>query len=89
MTLSAYLISLVFAAILALLFHVIVGGRGWRILFFVFCSWIGFFLGNGIGAVVGWKWLNVGPIHSIPASLGAIGVMFLGRWLSKVQQNPK
>jgi hypothetical protein len=42
MTLSAYLISLVFAAILALLFHVIVGGRGWRILFFVFCSWIGF-----------------------------------------------
>ncbi len=89
MTLSAYLISFVFATILALLFHVVVGGRGWRILFFIFCSWIGFFLGNSIGAAIGWKWLNVGAIHSVPASLVAIGAMMLGRWLSKVQQVPK
>jgi hypothetical protein len=33
--------------------------------------------------------LNVGPIHSVPATLGAIGSMLLGRWLSKIQQNPK
>ena len=89
MTLSAYLISLVFATILGFIFHVIVGGRGWRILFFVFCSWLGFLLGNSLGVAVGWKWLNVGPIHSVPASLGAMGVMLLGRWLGKGQPEPK
>jgi uncharacterized membrane protein YeaQ/YmgE (transglycosylase-associated protein family) len=88
MTLSAYLISLAFASVLGLLFHVIVGGRGWRIIFFVLCSWVGFFIGNILGTALGWKWMNVGPIHLIPAILGAIGIMLLGRWLGKVQKNP-
>jgi hypothetical protein len=87
MTLSAYLISLVFATVLGLLFHVIVGGRGWRILFFILCSIMGFFLGNMTGAAFNWKWLNVGPVHAIPAALGAIGILLLGRWLSKVQKS--
>jgi len=87
MTPSAYLISLVFAVVLGLLFHVIVGGRGWRILFFVICSILGFFLGNLIGYAVDWKWMNVGPVHAVPATLSAIVVMLLGRWLGKVQKN--
>jgi uncharacterized protein YacL len=87
MTLSAYLISLLFASILGLLFHVIVGGRGWRIIFYIICSILGFFLGNLLGAVVGWKWLNVGPIHTVTATIGAIGILLLGRWLGKVQKN--
>jgi hypothetical protein len=89
MTLSAYLISILFATVLGLLFHVIVGGRGWRILFFVLCSLLGFFVGNSIGAVTGWTWLNVGPIHTIPAALCAIGAMLLGRWLGKIQKETK
>jgi uncharacterized membrane protein len=88
MTLSAYLISVAFATVLGLLFHVIVGGRGWRIIFYVLCSVSGFFLGSIIGAALKWEWLNVGPIHIIPASLGAIGVMLLGCWLGKVQRTP-
>jgi uncharacterized membrane protein YeaQ/YmgE (transglycosylase-associated protein family) len=87
MTLSAYLISLVFATVLGLLFHVIVGGRGWRILFFILCSILGFFLGNLIGGALNWKWLNVGPVHVIPATLGAIGILLLGCWLGKVQKS--
>jgi hypothetical protein len=87
MTLPAYLISFVFATVLGLLFHVIVGGRGWRIVFFVLCSILGFFIGNLIGAAIDWKWLNVGPIHVIPATLGAVGLMLLGRWLGKVQKS--
>jgi hypothetical protein len=86
MTLSAYLISIVFATIIGLLFHVIVGGRGWRIIYYILCSWIGFFLGNLIGAGVHWTWLNVGPIHTLTASLGSIGMLLLGRWLGKVQR---
>ena len=87
MTLSAYLISLIFATVLGLLFHVIVGGRGWRILFFILCSILGFFLGNLIGGALNWKWLNVGPVYAVPATLGAIGILLLGRWLGTVQKS--
>lgn len=88
MTISAYLISFLFASILGLLFHVIVGGRGWRIIFYIICSWIGFFFGNLLGAVFGWKWLNVGPIHVVPAIIGSIVILLLGRWLGKIQNKP-
>jgi uncharacterized protein YacL len=87
MTPSAYLISLLFATVLGLLFHVIVGGRGWRIIFFIICSVLGFFVGNLIGSAVDWKWLNVGPVHTVPAALSAIAIMLLGRWLGKVQKS--
>ena len=86
MTLPAYLLSFLFATILGLIFHVIVGGRGWRIIYFVLLSWIGFFLGNAIGQAVEWKWMNVGAIHSIPASIGSILILLLGFWLGKVQK---
>jgi uncharacterized membrane protein YeaQ/YmgE (transglycosylase-associated protein family) len=86
MTLSGYLLSFIIATLLGLLFHVIVGGRGWRIILFVFCSWIGFFVGNSLGSVIDFKWLNIGPIHTLAASLGSIVFMLLGRWLGKTQK---
>jgi len=86
MTLSAYLLAFVFATILGLLFHVIVGGRGWRIIFFVICSWIGFAIGNYLGSALEWKYFNIGVIYVIPASLCSIVIMLLGRWLSSPQK---
>jgi len=87
MTLSAYLLSFLFSTVLGLIFHVIVGGRGWRIIFFILLSWLGFILGNIIGGSIGWQWLNIGSIYSIPASLGSIITLLLGFWLGKVQKN--
>jgi hypothetical protein len=86
MTLPAILLSLLFASILGLTFHIIVGGRGWRILFYVLFSWLGFVLGNAVGNAINWKWMNVGPIMAIPASLGSIITMGLGYWLGKVKK---
>jgi hypothetical protein len=86
MTLSVLLLAFLFSSILGLVFHVIVGGRGWRILFYLFLSWLGFILGNGLGGSIGWEIWNVGMIKTIPASLGSIILLLLGWWLGKVQK---
>lgn len=85
MTLSALLLAFLFSSVLGLLFYVIVGGRGWRILLYLVLSWIGFALGNGLGGAIGWEVLQVGPVNTIPATFGSLILLLLGWWLGKVQ----
>lgn len=67
--------SVVFSFIVATLygaaFHVFAGGDARRLAFFLLAAWVGFGLGHAIGGVVQLGWADIGPLHMLPATIGA------------------
>ena len=64
--------------------HLVFGGNGQRLLVFVLAAWIGFFIGNGVGEVMGIHVLAIGTVNVFTAILGAIiasvaAAVFTGR----------
>jgi uncharacterized membrane protein YeaQ/YmgE (transglycosylase-associated protein family) len=68
--------SFTFGALLATLYgalaHLILGGNGRRLLFYIFASWIGFAIGQGAGRVLQIRVLSIGPTSMVPATMGSI-----------------
>jgi hypothetical protein len=79
--------GLVFALLLATAygagFHLLFGGRAAKLVLYLLASWMGFALGQWIGDVLGLDILNVGPVHTFSASLGAWLALVLSHWLGK------
>jgi hypothetical protein len=67
--------SIVFSFILATLygasFHMVSGGDARRLALFLLAAWLGFALGHSLGEVVGISFLDIGPLHMLPATIGA------------------
>ena len=68
--------SFAFGVLLATLYgalaHIILGGNGRRLAFFLIASWLGFALGQGVGQVLQIRILSIGPTNVLPATLGSI-----------------
>jgi uncharacterized membrane protein YeaQ/YmgE (transglycosylase-associated protein family) len=78
--------SFTFGVALATLYgalaHLILGGNGRRLLFFIVASWIGFAIGQGAGQVLQIRVLAIGPTSIIPATFGSIIALVAAVFLS-------
>jgi hypothetical protein len=79
--------GLVFALLLATGygagFHLLFGGRAAKLVLYLLASWMGFALGQWVGGILGLEILDVGPVHTFSASLGAWLALVLSHWLGK------
>jgi hypothetical protein len=79
--------GLVFALLLATGygagFHLLFGGRAAKLVLYLLASWMGFALGQWVGGILGLEILNIGPVHTFSASLGAWLALVLSHWLGK------
>ncbi|HVO43518.1 MAG TPA: hypothetical protein VMT34_12885 [Aggregatilineales bacterium] len=72
----------VLATLLGALFHFIVGGDIRRLALFLLASWLGFALGQIIGAALAITVLDIGPLHTFSATLGALLALLAARLLT-------
>lgn len=75
--------SFVFGFILATLygaiFHLIVGGDARRLALFLLAGWLGFLLGHILGGLLEIHILDIGPVHTLTATVGAWLALFAAR----------
>jgi hypothetical protein len=68
--------SMVFSFILATLygstFHLFAGGDARRLALFLLAGWVGFALGQVAGEILEFQPFNIGPLHFVTASGGAL-----------------
>ena len=83
---------LVFAFIIATMyglgFHVVLGGDARRMVLFVVTSWVGFLLGQYVGAYLDFSFLRIGVIHLLPASVTAVGLLIFAHVLTADPSTP-
>lgn len=79
--------SVVFSFILATLygaaFHLLSGGDARRLALFLLSAWLGFGLGQGFGETVNFTLLDIGPLHVLPATVGAWNALVVARILTR------
>jgi hypothetical protein len=78
--------SVTFGFVLATLFgagfHFIVGGDARRLALFLLAGWLGFALGQILGAIMNIDVLAIGPLHTASAGIGALLALFAARLLT-------
>jgi hypothetical protein len=79
--------SLVFSFVLATLygaaFHLVSGGDARRLALFLLAAWLGFALGHSFGDVFGVTLMDIGPLHMLPATMGAWLALVVARVLTR------
>lgn len=74
--------AFVIATLIGALFHLVMGGRGRRLLLFLVSAWVGFALGNAAGQVLGVNIVTIGDLRILPASFGALFTLFVAHILT-------
>lgn len=85
MTIPTLLFALLIALLCGVLFHLVRGGSGWRLLLYLGLSILGFAMGQGISLWRGWDLYKFG---SLDVGLGIIGsalILAFGEWLTRTQ----
>jgi hypothetical protein len=77
MTLPGFLLGLLLASILGLLYHLLRGGGFRRLLLYVLCSWASFFSGHWLGSLLHWTSWRWGSLNILPALLSTLLVLVL------------
>jgi uncharacterized membrane protein YjjP (DUF1212 family) len=63
-------------------FHLVFGGNRNQLLLYLLAGWLGFALGQLVGALMNINVLNIGPIHTLTASIGCWLALGTARWLA-------
>jgi hypothetical protein len=78
--------SLVFSALVSTAygagFHLMFGGGRRQLVLYLLSAWIGFVLGHVLGEILDINVLNIGPVHTLAASIGCWVALGTARWLS-------
>ena len=77
----ALVLSTVLAAIYGCLFHFCLGKTLGELLLYLVASGLGFALGQIVGDRVGSRWLVIGQVHLLEATIGSLALLLLARWL--------
>jgi uncharacterized membrane protein YeaQ/YmgE (transglycosylase-associated protein family) len=86
MTIPTLLFALLIALLCGVLFHVLRGGNGWRLLFYFVLSALGFAVGQWISYARGWHFLMFGALDIGMGVIGAALFLVLGEWLSLIER---
>lgn len=85
----AFVFGFLLATFYGALAHLILGGRGRRLILFLLASWLGFALGEGLGDVLGITALSIGPTDVLAASLGSlIALLAVSILTGRTRQGP-
>ncbi|MBN1287712.1 MAG: hypothetical protein JXB47_20095 [Anaerolineae bacterium] len=60
----------------------IVGGDARRLALFLLAGWLGFLLGHVLGWLLNIRILDIGPVHTLTATVGAWLALFAARLLT-------
>jgi hypothetical protein len=85
MTLPMLLFALLIALLCAVLFHILRGGNGWRLLLYFGLSALGFAVGQWISVARGWQLLMFGALDIGMGLIGVAVFLALGEWLSRIE----
>jgi hypothetical protein len=85
MTLPAILFGIVLSSTYGTAFLLWKGGSLKKLFLYVILAWLGFWIGQLVGGLIGWSFAAVGPINTGMATLGSVIFLFVGEWLSRVE----
>jgi hypothetical protein len=85
MNLPAILFGVVLSSAYGTAFHFWKGGSLNKLIYYVILAWLGFWLGNYVGGLIGWNFAAVGPINAGPATIASAVLLFFGEWLGRVE----
>ncbi len=85
MTIPAFLFGFLISTLYGAAFHLWRGGGAGRLLFCLVLGWAGFWLGHFLGAQLGIKLLNLGPLNFGLATLFSLLFLSVGHRLSLVE----
>jgi membrane protein DedA with SNARE-associated domain len=74
-------LSAILAALYGCAFHFWLGRTLYELALYIAASGLGFALGQIVGDRTGGDWLMLGQIHLLEATIGAIVLLLLARWL--------
>lgn len=81
MTIPAFLLGCVIAALMGALAHLILGGGPGRLVIFILAALVAFWFGHTLGNILGFKFLSIGAIRfgtALPlAVIGLAGTAWL------------
>lgn len=86
MTIPSLLFGLLVATLMGASFHLWKGGSFGRLLLYLILAWVGFWAGHVLGNNLGWTFGSIGPLRFGMAILVGIVTIFVGYWLSLVNQ---
>lgn len=72
----------ILATLFGAVFHLIMGGDARRLALFLLAGWIGFGLGQLVGAVLSINILNIGTLRIFSAAVGALVALILTQFLT-------
>lgn len=82
MTLASIGFGLIIATLTGALFHLWKGGGLKELLLYLVLSWIGFWVGQALGANLGWEFGKYGQLYLLFSTAGSIFFLLAGYWLS-------
>jgi hypothetical protein len=89
MTFPAVLFGAILAALFASAFHFWRGDSLKKTLLYLLLAEIGFWGGHFLGMALGWKLILIGPLNAGMGTMGAVLILVIGSWLSKVEIHQK
>lgn len=85
MTFPTLLLALLIALLYGALYHLIRGGRFWRLFLYFVLSIVGFGIGHLVGLWRSWNFIPLGSLNLGLSSIGSILILILGDWLSRIE----
>jgi len=85
MTLPTLLLAFLITSLCGVLFHIVRGGSGWRLLLYLGLSTLGFALGQWLSIWRGWNLFMIGALDIGLGVIGSVSILILGEWLSRIE----
>ena len=85
MTLPTVLFALLIALLYGALYHLLRGGKFWRLALYLGLSVVGFVFGYLIGLWRGWVFMPLGSLNLGMSTVGGFFVLVFGDWLSRIE----
>lgn len=88
MTLPGLIFGILLAAFYGSVFHSWTGDALKRLPLYLFLAELGFWSGHVLAALLHWNFAAIGPLNAGMGTLACFLLLFLGRWLSRVEIKP-
>ncbi|HKI53685.1 MAG TPA: hypothetical protein VJ987_06140 [Anaerolineales bacterium] len=82
MTLPTLLFALLISSLYGSLYHLLRGGKFWRLILYLGLSTLGFATGHLVGLWQGWVFMPLGSLNLGMSTMGSFFVLVIGDWLS-------
>jgi len=84
MTILAFILGSILAAIYGALYHLVRGGSGGRLFLYLVVGGVTFWFGHLVANITGLTFLSIGPIRTGLATLFTLIGLIAAEWLSAV-----